>query len=186
MITQIPFFPLVKKDLTFIHFGNDSRVDGLVNFEKLRMVAKEVRQVTAMSRCDMSRCDPAARSSATVSPVLYQRHTGTLVVAISLWKWYCWSLVTLLSPFYHPPSEEICFQKCPFMGLRASVCYSAKLVEQCDRSVCLSVCLCLSVCVCLSVSVCLSVCLSVSHSLSRTTRKRMSTKHGRRGQGVTL
>jgi len=51
-VVQIPFFPLVKKDLTFVHFGNDSRVDGLVNFEKLRMIAKEVRQVTAMSRCD--------------------------------------------------------------------------------------------------------------------------------------
>ena len=62
---QIPFFPLVKKDLTFIHFGNDSRVDGLVNFEKLRMIAKEVRQVTAMSRCDA-----ASRSSTSVSLVL--------------------------------------------------------------------------------------------------------------------
>jgi len=49
---QIPFFPLVKKDLTFIHFGNDSRVDGLVNFEKLRMISKEVRQVTALARID--------------------------------------------------------------------------------------------------------------------------------------
>jgi len=61
---QIPFFPLVKKDLTFIHFGNDSRVDGLVNFEKLRMIAKEIHQVTAMSRSDA-----AARSSTTVSSV---------------------------------------------------------------------------------------------------------------------
>jgi len=52
VVCQIPFFPLVKKDLTFIHFGNDSRVDGLVNFEKLRMIAKEVRQVTMMSRSD--------------------------------------------------------------------------------------------------------------------------------------
>jgi len=61
---QIPFFPLVKKDLTFIHFGNDSRVDGLVNFEKLRMIAKEIHQVTAMSRSDST-----ARSSNTVSSV---------------------------------------------------------------------------------------------------------------------
>ena len=63
-VVQIPFFPLVKKDLTFIHFGNDSRVDGLVNFEKLRMIAKEIHQVTAMSRSDA-----AARSSTTVSSV---------------------------------------------------------------------------------------------------------------------
>uniref|UniRef100_A0A8C4QKF3 Rap guanine nucleotide exchange factor 2 n=1 Tax=Eptatretus burgeri TaxID=7764 RepID=A0A8C4QKF3_EPTBU len=41
----IPLFPVVKKDLTFIHEGNDSYVDGLVNFEKLRMIAKEVRGV---------------------------------------------------------------------------------------------------------------------------------------------
>ena len=38
----IPFYPVVKKDLTFIHLANDSKLDGLVNFEKLRMIAKEV------------------------------------------------------------------------------------------------------------------------------------------------
>lgn len=38
----------MKKDLTFIHLGNDSRVEGLVNFEKLRMIAKEVRTLTNM------------------------------------------------------------------------------------------------------------------------------------------
>ena len=66
---QIPFFPLVKKDLTFIHFGNDSRVDGLVNFEKLRMIAKEVRQVTAMSRCSDA---PARPSATTVSYLIFK------------------------------------------------------------------------------------------------------------------
>lgn len=45
---QIPFFPVVKKDLTFIHLGNDTRVDGLINFEKLRMIAKEVRSLSHM------------------------------------------------------------------------------------------------------------------------------------------
>lgn len=45
---QIPFYPVVKKDLTFIHLGNDSRVESLVNFEKLRMIAKEVRTLTNM------------------------------------------------------------------------------------------------------------------------------------------
>lgn len=38
----------MKKDLTFIHLGNDSRVENLVNFEKLRMIAKEVRSLTNM------------------------------------------------------------------------------------------------------------------------------------------
>ncbi|XP_063910805.1 rap guanine nucleotide exchange factor 6 isoform X7 [Zophobas morio] len=44
----IPFYPVVKKDLTFIHLGNDSQVEGLVNFEKLRMIAKEVRSLSNM------------------------------------------------------------------------------------------------------------------------------------------
>lgn len=44
----IPFYPVVKKDLTFIHLGNDTRVDNLINFEKLRMIAKEVRSLTHM------------------------------------------------------------------------------------------------------------------------------------------
>lgn len=45
---QIPFYPVVRKDLTFIHLGNDSRVEDLVNFEKLRMIAKEVRALSNM------------------------------------------------------------------------------------------------------------------------------------------
>ncbi|XP_068150276.1 rap guanine nucleotide exchange factor 2 isoform X2 [Drosophila tropicalis] len=44
----IPFYPIVKKDLTFIHLGNDTRIDGLINFEKLRMLSKEVRLLTHM------------------------------------------------------------------------------------------------------------------------------------------
>ncbi|XP_026287919.1 rap guanine nucleotide exchange factor 2 isoform X4 [Frankliniella occidentalis] len=44
----IPFYPVVKKDLTFINLGNDSKVEGLINFEKLRMIAKEVRTLTNM------------------------------------------------------------------------------------------------------------------------------------------
>lgn len=44
----IPFYPVVKKDLTFIHLGNDSRIDGLINFEKLRMISKEVRSLMDM------------------------------------------------------------------------------------------------------------------------------------------
>ncbi|KAF7666715.1 hypothetical protein LDENG_00094700 [Lucifuga dentata] len=52
----IPLFPVVKKDLTFLHEGNDSSVDGLVNFEKLRMIAKEIRHVVQMTSANM---DPA-------------------------------------------------------------------------------------------------------------------------------
>ncbi|XP_041121713.1 rap guanine nucleotide exchange factor 6-like isoform X13 [Polyodon spathula] len=52
----IPLFPVVKKDLTFLHEGNDSSVEGLVNFEKLRMIAMEIRHVTRMTSVNM---DPA-------------------------------------------------------------------------------------------------------------------------------
>ncbi|XP_075921752.1 rap guanine nucleotide exchange factor 2-like isoform X7 [Petromyzon marinus] len=52
----IPLFPVVKKDLTFLHDGNDSRVEGLVNFEKLRMIAKEVRHVGRLASANQ---DPA-------------------------------------------------------------------------------------------------------------------------------
>lgn len=48
VILQIPFYPVVKKDLTFIHLGNDSKIEGLINFEKLRMIAKEVRGLSNM------------------------------------------------------------------------------------------------------------------------------------------
>lgn len=52
----VPFYPIVKKDLTFIHLGNDSRVDGLVNFEKLRMIAKEIRILSRMASADTGGC----------------------------------------------------------------------------------------------------------------------------------
>ncbi|XP_028308260.1 rap guanine nucleotide exchange factor 3 [Gouania willdenowi] len=41
----IPFMPLLLKDMTFIHEGNPSYVDKLVNFEKMRMLAKTVKIV---------------------------------------------------------------------------------------------------------------------------------------------
>ncbi|XP_043208964.1 rap guanine nucleotide exchange factor 6-like, partial [Amphibalanus amphitrite] len=52
----IPFYPIVKKDLTFIHLGNDTWVDGLVNFEKLRMIAKEVRSLSDMCSVQYDAC----------------------------------------------------------------------------------------------------------------------------------
>lgn len=45
----IPFYPVVKKDLTFINLANDSKIEELVNFEKLRMIAKEVSFVVERS-----------------------------------------------------------------------------------------------------------------------------------------
>ncbi|XP_051817079.1 rap guanine nucleotide exchange factor 3 isoform X3 [Antechinus flavipes] len=39
----IPFMPLLLKDMTFIHEGNHTLVDNLINFEKMRMMARTVR-----------------------------------------------------------------------------------------------------------------------------------------------
>ncbi|XP_031421381.1 rap guanine nucleotide exchange factor 3-like [Clupea harengus] len=41
----IPYLPLILKDLTFIHEGNKSYRNGLVNFEKMSMIAKNLRTV---------------------------------------------------------------------------------------------------------------------------------------------
>ncbi|KAH8858329.1 Rap guanine nucleotide exchange factor 6 [Schistosoma japonicum] len=50
---MLPYLPLVLKDLTFIHLGNPSLTpDGLVNFVKLRMLAKEVRVICRMCNVD--------------------------------------------------------------------------------------------------------------------------------------
>ncbi|VEL25251.1 unnamed protein product, partial [Protopolystoma xenopodis] len=46
---MLPYLPLVIKDLTFLHLGNASRTpEGLINFVKLRMIAKEVRATCRM------------------------------------------------------------------------------------------------------------------------------------------
>uniref|UniRef100_A0A915JDW7 Uncharacterized protein n=1 Tax=Romanomermis culicivorax TaxID=13658 RepID=A0A915JDW7_ROMCU len=45
----IPLFPVVRKDLYFIHECNATFCDGLINFEKLRMIAKEIRNVTKLA-----------------------------------------------------------------------------------------------------------------------------------------
>lgn len=46
----------VRLVLVFVLSGNDSSVDGLVNFEKLRMIAKEIRHVVRLTSANM---DPA-------------------------------------------------------------------------------------------------------------------------------
>ena len=43
----VPLFPLIMKDLTFFHEGMKSRENGLINFEKLRLLAREIRQAKA-------------------------------------------------------------------------------------------------------------------------------------------
>lgn len=41
----IPFYPIIRKDLTFLHEGNETSDGRLINFEKLRMMSKEIRQL---------------------------------------------------------------------------------------------------------------------------------------------
>ncbi|XP_038608210.1 rap guanine nucleotide exchange factor 3 [Tachyglossus aculeatus] len=41
----IPFMPLLLKDMTFIHDGNRTMVENLINFEKMRMMARAVRML---------------------------------------------------------------------------------------------------------------------------------------------
>ncbi|XP_010888842.2 rap guanine nucleotide exchange factor 3 isoform X2 [Esox lucius] len=41
----IPFMPLLLKDMTFMHEGNQNYTEKLVNFEKMRMIAKIVKIV---------------------------------------------------------------------------------------------------------------------------------------------
>lgn len=44
----LPFYPIINKDLTFIKDGNDTHIENLINFEKLRMISNEIRNLTNM------------------------------------------------------------------------------------------------------------------------------------------
>lgn len=51
----IPFFPIVKKDLTFIHLAHPTIDEQeLVNFDKMRMISREVRNILNMSSSQYS------------------------------------------------------------------------------------------------------------------------------------
>ncbi|XP_054582548.1 rap guanine nucleotide exchange factor 5 [Eptesicus fuscus] len=50
---KIPFMPLLLKDVTFIHEGNKTFLDNLVNFEKLHMIADTVR---TLRHCRANQC----------------------------------------------------------------------------------------------------------------------------------
>ena len=41
----IPFMPLLLKDMTFAHEGNKTSRDGLVNFEKMHILAMTMRTI---------------------------------------------------------------------------------------------------------------------------------------------
>nr|CAD7256430.1 unnamed protein product [Timema shepardi] len=41
----VPFMPLLLKDMTFTHEGNKTCIDGLINFEKMHMLAQTMRTI---------------------------------------------------------------------------------------------------------------------------------------------
>ncbi|CAG2115185.1 unnamed protein product, partial [Medioppia subpectinata] len=73
----IPFFPLVKKDLSFIYLANETLVEeskqSLVNWEKMRLLAlkvKEVQQMTHKSTTTVT--TPTTRKTSTLSSTAAQ------------------------------------------------------------------------------------------------------------------
>merc|ERR1719295_2209760 len=63
----IPYYPIVSRDVTFIHLGNKTKVDGdLVNFEKLRMLAKEVRNLNNMCSAPLDLMSMLEQASGTL------------------------------------------------------------------------------------------------------------------------
>jgi Rap guanine nucleotide exchange factor 2 len=69
---MIPFYPVVRKDLTFIDLGNLSTMENLINFEKMRMVAKEIRQLVQMSAAPFD-----TSSQPTMAAMNQLNNTGT-------------------------------------------------------------------------------------------------------------
>ncbi|RWS30636.1 rap guanine nucleotide exchange factor 2-like isoform X4 [Leptotrombidium deliense] len=63
----IPFFPIVKKDLTFIHLAHltVNCEDSLINFEKMRMIGKEIRNIINMSSQPYTACCNSTTSSSS-------------------------------------------------------------------------------------------------------------------------
>lgn len=63
--------------------GNDSSVDGLVNFEKLRMIAKEIRHVVRLTSANM---DPALmfRQRLVVCLILKTFYSQDLTILLQL------------------------------------------------------------------------------------------------------
>ncbi|XP_072350918.1 rap guanine nucleotide exchange factor 3-like, partial [Scyliorhinus torazame] len=78
----LPFLPLLLKDMTFIQEGNKTFVNNLVNFEKMRMMA---RVVNLVRRCRSSPHAPAMPQKSTsdrldVDSTLAHLSTGELRV----------------------------------------------------------------------------------------------------------
>uniref|UniRef100_A0A452GLW4 Uncharacterized protein n=1 Tax=Gopherus agassizii TaxID=38772 RepID=A0A452GLW4_9SAUR len=64
----IPFVPLLLKDMTFIHEGNRTLAENLINFEKMRMMAKAVRLIHHCQSHTYGECAPGPVSRASTQP----------------------------------------------------------------------------------------------------------------------
>uniref|UniRef100_A0A3Q1JP95 Rap guanine nucleotide exchange factor (GEF) 3 n=1 Tax=Anabas testudineus TaxID=64144 RepID=A0A3Q1JP95_ANATE len=84
----IPFMPLLLKDVTFIHEGNPNYVDKLVNFEKMRMIAKTVKIVRGCRSQPYSKC--------------FSRICQT--TSTHVWSWQVDS--NMISSSHHPDSDH--------------------------------------------------------------------------------
>ncbi|XP_019851253.1 PREDICTED: rap guanine nucleotide exchange factor 6-like isoform X2 [Amphimedon queenslandica] len=71
----IPFFPIIKKDLTFLFDGNDTIVSGLINFEKLRMLSRQIRIVKGFCTATIEPTPPEVDLSQLG---IYNRTIGSL------------------------------------------------------------------------------------------------------------
>uniref|UniRef100_A0AAG5DAM4 Rap guanine nucleotide exchange factor 2 n=1 Tax=Anopheles atroparvus TaxID=41427 RepID=A0AAG5DAM4_ANOAO len=84
----IPFYPVVKKDLTFIHLGNDTKIESLINFEKLRMVSKEIRTLLHMCNSPYDiltmleyKCQPPSSAMLALNQMSVPSGSGNLMLA---------------------------------------------------------------------------------------------------------
>ncbi|CAG0892836.1 unnamed protein product, partial [Darwinula stevensoni] len=59
----IPFMPLLLKDMTFAHEGNQTFLDGLVNFEKMHLLAVSLRMLRACRARPFNATPPPATKS---------------------------------------------------------------------------------------------------------------------------
>ncbi|VDM60123.1 unnamed protein product, partial [Angiostrongylus costaricensis] len=75
IVQVVPIYPVIKKDLTFSHEGNPTYCGKLVNFEKLRIIAKSVRTVTKLSSAPYEISSMAERSGRTISDALLHMNT---------------------------------------------------------------------------------------------------------------
>ncbi|XP_017467796.1 PREDICTED: rap guanine nucleotide exchange factor 4 isoform X2 [Rhagoletis zephyria] len=66
----IPFMPLLLKDMTFAHEGNKTSLDGLVNFEKMHMMAQTMRTIRFCRSRSLGLEPPSPKSEAEVRPYI--------------------------------------------------------------------------------------------------------------------